>query len=254
MRPDTMRYGWAILLLAACVSKGHPLDVDVHFSESGGAARLRIFHVAAREPLGAVKLRLKLKPGMGTDAVTSLQPASGPWSQFLPQAKSAGGNVTVWAMAPNIGESRDSASRLIADLTLALAPGKTPAAAADLIDSVIVEEAWTPFGQKTALSRNLTTGMRPARDREAPVPVERIRGLTRSLTFTLAKAQRVRVYVSDFRGRRLADVLDRKLAPGLHEATWDGMARGGKPLAAGSYFLRLEAGTYAYDRKLEVAP
>jgi hypothetical protein len=249
-----MQVGWAgLLTLAALITQGHPMDVDVNFSEQTGAAHIRIFHVPAKEPLGAVKLRLKLRPEAGLEAMTILEPAAGPWSQFMPQAVRSGNTLTLWAMAPNIGESRDSSAKLIFDVNLVLAAAKPMALAADLIDSVVVEEAWTPFGQKTVLAKNLTTGLRSAPGTPGSNLVERMRGSTRSLDFNLGKAQRVRVYVSDFRGRRMADILDKKLAAGMHEVTWDGKADGGGPLPAGTYFLRLEAGTYAYDRKLEVA-
>lgn len=247
-----MRVGWAgLLTVMTWMTNGHSMDVDVHF-ETGGSARIRIYHVPALEPLGAVKVRLKLRPEAAPEAVANQAPSAGPWSQFLPQVQRSGNDLTVWAMAPNIGESRDSSSKLVADVTLAFASAKPMAAAADLIDSVIVVEAWTPFGKKTTLGKsNLTTGLHPAAP-AASAPVERIRGLAHTLSFSLAKAQRVRVSVSDFRGRRMASVLDRKLNPGMQEVTWDGKADGGKPLPTGTYFLRLEAGAYSYDRKLEV--
>lgn len=249
-----MQVGWAgLLTLATLITQGHPMDVDVNFSEQSGAAHIRIFHVPAKEPLGAVKLRLTLRPEAGLEAVTTLEPAAGPWSQFMPQTVRSGNTLTLWAMAPNIGESRDSSAKLVFDVNLVLAATKPMSVAADLIDSIVVEEAWTPFGRKTVLGKNLTTGLRSTPRALAPTLVERIRGSSRSLNFSLGKTQRVRVYVSDFRGRRMADILDKKLTPGMHEITWDGKADGGNPLPAGTYFLRLEAGTYAYDRKLEVA-
>ncbi len=241
-----------ITALTAAMALGHGMDVDVQFSNPAGSARIRIYQVPAREPLGAVKLRLKLSPQAGMAAVASTAPAAGPWSQFAPQLRRAGDEMIVWAMAPNIGESKDSGAQLIADLNVSLSPSKPMAAAADLIDSLIVAEAWSPFGKKTTLTQNLTTGLRSSGEASASGPVERMRGSLRTLDFTLAKAQRVQVYVSDFRGRRVAAILDGKLGAGMHQVEWDGKADGGKPLPAGSYFLRLEAGAYAYDRKLEV--
>jgi hypothetical protein len=241
---------WAGLL--ALISYGHTLDVDVRFFDQSGAA-INVTHVPSKEPLGAVKLRLRLKPEAGTQAVSSTAPALGPWSQVMPEVRRSGNYVTVWAMAPNLGESRDSEARLVAHLDLSLSPSKPLASAADLIDSVIVEEAFGPAGRKATVANTLTTGLVPAAPM-AQAPVEKVRGLTRSLTFSLAKSQRVRVFVSDFRGRRMADILDKKLSAGMHELTWDGKADGGSPMPAGVYSLRLEAGTYVYDRKLEVLP
>ena len=107
---------------------------------------------------------------------------------------------------------------------------------------------------KVAPDSRLTLGLAVPRGPLMGSLVDKIDGASRSLTFTLAKAQRVRIHVSDVRGRRVANVFDRKLGPGMHELQWNGKADGGKPMAPGIYSLRLEAGTYVYDRKLEVKP
>jgi FlgD Ig-like domain len=249
----------AVAGMAALYVSASGMDVQVEIPQpsspnSSNTARIRIFQSPGKEPLGAVKLRLKLRPEAGTQSVASLAPATGPWSQFAPQLRRSGDELIVWAMAPNIGASKDSTPQLIADLDLILspAPAQPMASAANLIDSVIVMEAWTPFGKATTLARNLTTGLRGGKRPAPSAPVEVMRSSLRSLNFTLGKAMRVRAYVADFRGQRVAALCDGKLAAGMHELTWDGRAASGKPLSAGSYFLRLEAGAYVYDRKLEV--
>jgi hypothetical protein len=252
-----MHPGWTGLLVAAlCVSEGYPLDVDVGIAQSGAtSARIRIFHSPAKEPLGAIRVRLKLRPQAVLSAFTNVQPDAGPWSQFLPQVARQGNDLVVWAMAPNVGASEDSASRLIADLPVEFASTGVITTAQGLIDSVIVEEAFTPFGKKTVIGGTMaTTGLRMGKDIAGPGAVERIHGRAHTLDFTLSQSRRVKVYVADIRGKRIATILDRKLPAGMHEASWNGTADGGRPLTAGTYFLRLEAGTYAYDRKLEVAP
>src|SRR4051812_11723283 len=114
-----MRIGWAAIpMVAALITSGHPMDVDVNFSEQSGAAHIRVFQVPAREPLGAIKLRLVLRPEAGLQAMTAAQPAASPWSQFMPQAVRSGSGLTLWAMAPNIGESRDSTPRMVFDVNL----------------------------------------------------------------------------------------------------------------------------------------
>jgi hypothetical protein len=74
------------------------------------------------------------------------------------------------------------------------------------------------------------------------------------LVFNLGRPARVRAWVGDLRGRRLADVFDRKLPAGIQEVTWDGKAANGRPPAPGTYVFHLEAGTFSYDRRMEVAP
>jgi hypothetical protein len=240
----------AVLALA---SLGHPLDVNVTFFGQTGAM-ITVTHVPAKEPLGALKIRLRLKPQAGAQVIVATAPEPGPWSQVMPELRRSGENLTVWALAPNLGESLDGKTREVAHLDMILSPTATLAAAADLIDSVIVEEAFGPSGKKTTVAQNLVTSLVPASKPMAGAPVEKIDGPARTLSFTLAKAQRVRVFVSDFRGRRVADVFDRKLSQGMHEIRWDGKASAGGPLPAGTYSLRFEAGTYVYDRKVEVKP
>jgi hypothetical protein len=251
-----MRPGWTGLLAAAlCVSEGHSLDVDVGIAQRGAtSARIRLFHSPAKEPLGAIRVRLKLKPEAGLAAYSNVRPVEGPWSQFPAQVERKNDELVIWAMAPNIGASRDSTPMLIADLPIAFESGGAMTKAEDVIDSVIVEEAYTPFGKKTLAGGALTTtGLRTVKDVTGPGPVERVRGRTRTLDFTLTKPRRVTVYVSDIRGKRMATILDRKMPAGMHEVAWNGTSDGGHPLPAGTYFLRLEAGAYTYDRKLEVS-
>ena len=244
---------FSILGIFSILSYAHPMNVDVVFYNEGRSAQVRVTHVPAVEPLAALKLRLVFKPGAGAQSLTNIRPAAGPWSQFLPQARFANGKVVVWAMAPASGDGGYDLPRQVAFFDLALSPAQPLASAADLIDSVVVEEAYGPQGQKLSLARDMTTGLKPARV-PAAAPVERVRGASRTLSFTLGRAQRVRAYVTDVRGKRVADVVDRKLPAGLQEVTWDGMARGGRPLAGGTYLLHLEAGLFTYDRKVEVTP
>ena len=247
------------LCLCGCVGwigltgRAQALEVNVGFA-GPNAAIITVTHVPAKEALGAIKLRLRLKPAAGVQVVAAAAPELGPWSQVMPEVRRSGENVTIWALAPNLGQSLDGNARLIAQLSLGLAPAGALAVAEDLIDSVIVEEAFGPSGAKTTVGKSLSTGLAAPRGALSQTPTEKINGVTRTLNFSLAKAQRVRVYVSDFRGRRVADVFDRKLAAGMHELTWNGRADGGGPLAAGTYSLRFEAGTYVYDRKVEVLP
>lgn len=242
---------WA--LLAVFAAPGHSLEVAVQYFNQT-AARITLTHVPAKEPLGAIRLRLRLRPEAGAQALAAVAAEPGPWSQMRPEMRWTGNDVTLWALAPNLGESLDGESRKIVHVDVNLAPTRTLALAADLIDSVIVEEAFGPTGGKVAPGSRLTLGLALPRGPLMGSLVEKTDGASRSLTFTLGKAQRVRVHVSDVRGRRVANVFDRKLGPGMHELQWNGKADGGKPMAPGIYSLRLEAGTYVYDRKLEVKP
>jgi flagellar hook capping protein FlgD len=229
------------------------LEVAVQYFNQT-AARITVTHIPAKEPLGAIRLRLRLRPEAGAQAMAAVSAEPGPWSQVRPEMRWTGNDVTLWALAPSLGESLIGESRMIAHVDVNLAPTRTLAAAADLIDSVILEEAFGPTGKKAAPDTRLTLGLGAPRGPLMGSLVEKTAGDSRFLTFTLGKAQRVRVHVSDVRGRRVANVFDGKLGPGMHELQWNGKAEGGKAMAPGVYSLRLEAGTYVYDRKLEVKP
>lgn len=228
------------------------LDVQVQYAPSGSEARIFIRHVPATEPLGALRLHLRFKEAAGAGAVTVFAAAAGPWSQVVPELKREGRGTEILALAPTVGGSRSAEAVTVAELHVPLS-GKDLATAEDLLDSVGVGEAVLPFGGKTTLVPRLTTGIGKGK---APrlAPQERISGSQRILTFSLAREGKVRVRVLDARGRTAVTVFDGRKGKGMQEIVWDGRGRSGQPLPAGTWFLRLEAGGFVYDRKLEVSP
>lgn len=80
----------------------------------------------------------------------------------------------------------------------------------------------------------------------APNPV------VRSATFQweLPQAGHVNVGVYDASGRQVAALADETYPAGRHELTWNTGDRPGGRLAAGVYFVRLEAGRQSISRKL----
>jgi len=62
------------------------------------------------------------------------------------------------------------------------------------------------------------------------------------LAFELPREARVELGVYDLAGRRVRVLRDGTMAPGRHEAAWDGRADGGHVSLAGVYFVRLSAG------------
>jgi FlgD Ig-like domain len=233
------------------------LDVQVRFDDAGGEARILVQYVPATEPLGALRLHLRFKEGAGVGALTAMTvfaAPSGPWSQVMPELRRDGRVAEILALAPTVGGSRIAEAVTVAELALPLT-GKGLATAEDLIDSVWVTESLLPFGGKTTLAHRLTTGIGKGDGQEARLaPRERVLGSQRILTFALARAGRVRVRVLDARGRTAVTVFDGRKGKGMQEIVWDGRGRSGRPLPGGTYFLRLEAGVFAYDRKLEVSP
>jgi flagellar hook assembly protein FlgD len=58
----------------------------------------------------------------------------------------------------------------------------------------------------------------------------------------------VRVYSAD--GRLVATLLRGTVEPGVREVMWDGRDAGGRPVATGVYFCRLDAGGGTLTRKM----
>jgi len=59
-----------------------------------------------------------------------------------------------------------------------------------------------------------------------------------------------RLVIYDCAGRVVRDLIDAPLAAGRHAVTWDGTGSGGRPLAGGIYFARLESAGRTVQRKL----
>jgi hypothetical protein len=71
-----------------------------------------------------------------------------------------------------------------------------------------------------------------------------------TVEYAVASAAPVRVSVLDVQGRRVAILADEWLAPGRYRATWTGGGAGGR--AAGTYFVRLEAGAERASRRVTI--
>jgi len=60
--------------------------------------------------------------------------------------------------------------------------------------------------------------------------------------YVLPKAGRARLLIHDVLGRRVAMLADRVEDAGPHSVIWEGRDGGGKRVAPGVYWVRLEAG------------
>lgn len=75
-----------------------------------------------------------------------------------------------------------------------------------------------------------------------------------TLPFSVDAPGPVRLDVYDLRGRRVAVLLDRSLAPGPHTVAWDGRRADGRRAAAGAYVYRLRVGGRQAVRTLVYLP
>lgn len=70
------------------------------------------------------------------------------------------------------------------------------------------------------------------------------------VTFSLDRSSHVRVTLHDQAGRRIANLIDGVREAGDHHARFDGREASGRPLPAGVYFMRIQAGRDLAVRKL----
>lgn len=90
---------------------------------------------------------------------------------------------------------------------------------------------------------------------EVPVPVRTevrpnpFRG-SASVVFELKQPETVRLSVFNAKGQLMRRLLDAPLPSGPHSIVWNGADSGGKPVAAGLYFYRLEIGSQRYQGRM----
>jgi len=70
------------------------------------------------------------------------------------------------------------------------------------------------------------------------------------IAFALPSAQTVRLDVFALDGSRVATLVNEPLGAGTHEIVWDGRDAGGRQVASGTYFFRIDAGPYSETRKM----
>ncbi|MBI5169859.1 MAG: T9SS type A sorting domain-containing protein [Candidatus Eisenbacteria bacterium] len=87
----------------------------------------------------------------------------------------------------------------------------------------------------------------------APVSPNPVRGEA-TLRFALPAGAHVTLAVYDAQGRRVRLLLDVTMPAGEHALRWDGDDDAGRALAAGLYFVRLEAGGRTFVRRCVLAP
>jgi hypothetical protein len=73
---------------------------------------------------------------------------------------------------------------------------------------------------------------------------------TTTISFALPASESVSLRVYNIKGELVATLIDRHLAPGYKEITWDARDDLGKTVASGVYFYRLVAGSFVQTKKM----
>lgn len=115
------------------------------------------------------------------------------------------------------------------------------------IDSVVVTVGrMSPQGQGFRLSARVHTPTAVIEDMDVhvatalePVYPNPFNSIVR-VPFTIANEKDVELTVYDLLGHQVRSLVSARLAPGRHEAEWDGIDATGQPVASGVYFARLD--------------
>ena len=68
--------------------------------------------------------------------------------------------------------------------------------------------------------------------------------------FELARSSNVRLTVTNILGQEVKTLVNEVLSGGVHEVVWDGAEEGGRGVASGIYFYRIDAGDFQDVRKM----
>ena len=145
------------------------------------------------------------------------------------------------------------------NITKAAGDQTAPSLVTDNRGSLIVAWADARSGGSDVYSEHLclsTKGFTAVETTPSPVtravlgaPTPNPSGGAFEYTLRLSKGSRVRVFVTDVQGRLVESLTDRRLPAGTHSFAWD-PSRSGKQIAAGVYFLRVEADDARAARKI----
>jgi hypothetical protein len=115
---------------------------------------------------------------------------------------------------------------------VATAHNHTPAAGSvAVIEGTGVDAA---VGEATALVQNYPNPFNPST----------------TLSFSVGERAHVTVGVYDVAGRRISLLVDSEFDPGVFSVRWDGRDDAGRPVASGTYFARMSAGSSILEKKM----
>ena len=70
------------------------------------------------------------------------------------------------------------------------------------------------------------------------------------LMFSIAKKEMVTLAIYDILGNRIKTVLQKRLNPGSHRYSWDGLNDNGNTVSAGMYFYRMNTPSFSETKKM----
>jgi len=103
---------------------------------------------------------------------------------------------------------------------------------------------FTVLASSTGLPESLPTSY--ALHQNSPNPFQQ----STRVAFDLPEAGKVTLKVFDLSGRVVRALVDDPYPAGTHEVSWNATDAGGKPVAAGIYFLRINAGSFSDSKRM----
>jgi len=200
-------------------------DVDRIAMAISGVSRVRIRALSSAVLLGVESVIAE--PGGSGHVTSEVSPASISGEESAQSLDSVDGSpLHLECGAPRIAEFTAPDLTAGVQRTLLLAMTARVAEAASLRSGRASEESTLPAAPlEFALAR---VEPNPARGRA-------------SLAFTLSRSGPVELDVFDLKGARVRRVVSSTLAAGHHRETWDGADERGRPVKAGTYFVRISA-------------
>jgi hypothetical protein len=131
----------------------------------------------------------------------------------------------------------------------------TNSAGQNLYNSWVAQGKSAPVLIATAAAAVNVTAAAPGRDDKVPLIYALSQnypnpfGPSTSVSYSIAKKERVRISVYDLSGRHVATLVDEVQEPNRYSISWDGTNSHGHDVPAGVYFIRYVAGSHQFARK-----
>ncbi len=250
MFPDaSLSYAWEYV---ATVNANHfasqySLVASTACDSTGAWNPRTAFLVAAHNAAGTIVMPSRPDSGWSVDNLAPLAPAP------FTGAYAAGATTLHWN--PN-AESDLAGYRLYRGTTTAFVPGPANLVA-EPADTGWIDAAGAPFvykltaidehGNESPVATLVPNGTTAVGDADAPAtlafapPAPNPATRTATFRFALPRAGVARLAVLDAAGRRVRTLANGALGAGEHALAWDLRDDGGRAVAAGLYFVRLDA-------------
>jgi hypothetical protein len=232
--------------------------VNINYSLDSAGPRIfrlsmAVTHVPAQEPLAAAVISCIPRQGIGITECLARAPADGAWSQIRPAVRQSTGGWSFFCVAPSSMAQADTSPVSMVSMLFTVQSSQPVARITDIFSLVTTDQTFDYWGVPVSASLPIVTATHTAVLPQTPFrPTLATAGRMHILTFNLLKRMPVHAMVVDARGKTVATLTRAILGPGVHSVRWNGLCAAGAPCGSGIYFIRFEAGTTVYTKKVRV--